>query len=276
MTCVGHLAASAAAKASLAIGLAALLSAAAGAAEPAPAVELHIEGSLPLQYIEVLTRGAERHTVSAAPFLGATARAELAPDLTAALFARGGHNPPGVFRDNDGTFASFGGDIARRWGEFSAGIRLEHSLFYNTSIFGEPNSVVNDADVFAQYRFRPSNDLQVTIDASTGGRFDDAFAMQRYNYSFRAEIEQRLTGSWWLLAKPRLRFSNYVGTEAGRRDVTASFVSGLKYEFTREVHFVMVAGYEDRASNVPSRNRDRFVAGASLDFNFHVEPPVRR
>jgi hypothetical protein len=255
--------------------LAALISFAAKAAEPPP-VELQIEGSLPLQYIEVLTKGAERQTVSAAPFLAGALRAELAPDFTAALFARGGHNPPGTFRDNDGTLASFGGNVSKRWGEFSAGARLEHSLYYNTTVFGAPNSVVNDADVFVQYRFRPSHDLQVTMDASTGGRFDDAFVLQRMNYSFRVEIEQRLVGSWWLIAKPRLRFSNYVGAEAGRRDVVASMVSGVKYEFTPDVHLAMVAGYEDRASNVPSKNRDRFVAGASLDFNFTVEAPRKR
>jgi hypothetical protein len=264
----------AAAKASIASGFAMALSYAAMAAEPPP-VEFRVTGSLPLQYTEVLTRGAERNSVSAAPYLAGSARLELAPDLTTAIYARGGHSPPGAFRDFEGTLAAFGGDMVRRWGAFSAGTRFEHAIYY-AGTFDSPSNIVNDAELFAQYRLLPNRDLQVTLDVSTTGRFDDAFAMQRMSYSFRMEIEQRLFDAWWLVARPRLRYSNYVGAEAGRRDVTASITSGLKYEFTRNVSFVMVAGYENRASNVASRDRDRFVAGASFDFNFTVEPPRRR
>ena len=41
--------------------------------------------------------------------------------------------------------------------------------------------------------------------------------VQRYSYGARIDIEQRLSGPWWLVAASRLRRSDYVGSESGRR-----------------------------------------------------------
>jgi len=60
---------------------------------------------------------------------------------------------------------------------------------------------------------------------------------------------------------------------AGRRDFTLSVVTGLKYEFTENVSFVTLIGYENRSSNISSRNMDRFVGGASFDFKFSPRLP---
>ena len=84
-------------------------------------------------------------------------------------------------------------------------------------------------------------------------RYDDAMALQRYTYSFRVHIEQRLVGSWWLIAAPRVRFADYSGSDAGRHDRTMSFVGGLKHEFNDNVSFTTLAGVEDRDSNVASK-----------------------
>jgi hypothetical protein len=69
---------------------------------------------------------------------------------------------------------------------------------------------------------------------------------------------------------PRLRYSTYVGDEAGRRDVAASLVAGLRYRFNESVSFTTLAGGENRTSTVPDRRRDRFIAGVSLDFDIDL------
>ncbi len=266
------MAGTAAAGRSIVLGFAALCSVDAYAAEPITPYQFRVVGSLPLQSIESVTLTSRQNSFSYAPFLGVSASAVLAPDLTASLLASGGHDPPGVFRDGDSTLASFGGSLVKRWGAFSAGASVEHTYFYGDS-FGTLNNIANDVNFFTRYAFRPGNDLRITPQATATARFDDALVMQRTTFSFRVEIEQRLVDRWWLIARPRIRYSNYVGDEAGRRDVTVSLVSGVKYVFTENVSFAMLAGVENRSSNVPARNRDRYVVGASLDFEFSPKLP---
>jgi len=260
----------AAARWSVVLGVAALYPLACAAAEPG-SPQIRVEGSLPLQYIDSVTQGSHQRSASAVPFLDVSASVMLEPQVTTSVFANGGHDPPGVFRDGDSTFASFGGSVRKQWDSFSVGTSLEHLYFYRDN-FGPLSNIANDVNFFARYAFR-SGDLRITPQATVSVRFDDALIMQRTSYAFRIEIEQRLVDRWWLIARPRVRYSSYVGDEAGRRDVTVSFVSGLKYVFTENVSFVTLGGIENRASNVEARNRDRYVFGASLDFQFSPRLP---
>lgn len=257
---------------SLGLSFATLFSLGAEAAEPAVPYELRVEGALPVQYLETVSNGSRSHSESYAPFLAVAATALVAPDISTSVFANGGHDPPGRFRDGDSTVASFGANIVKHWGALATGVSVEHTYFYADS-FGRLDNIANDVNLFARYNVRPNPDLKINPEATMTARFDEALAIQRYSYSFRIEIEQRLIDQWWLIARPRVRYSDYVGAEAGRRDFTASLVSGLKYQFNPNVSFVAVAGVEDRSSNVTSRNRDRFVVGASLDFNFSPRLP---
>jgi len=104
-------------------------------------------------------------------------------------------------------------------------------------------------------------------------RFDDAFAVQRYTYGARVEIEQRLSGPWWAFVTPRLRYLDYVGSEAGRRDTRLAIVGGLKYVFNDSVSARMLAGYENRSSNVAGKDSDKFTVGVSLDFDIDFTRP---
>jgi hypothetical protein len=104
-------------------------------------------------------------------------------------------------------------------------------------------------------------------------RLDDAFTVQRYTYGARVEIEQRLSGPWWAFVTPRVRYLDYVGTEAGRRDTRVAIVGGLKYVFNDSVTARMLAGYENRSSNIASKNSDKFTAGISLDFDVDFMRP---
>jgi hypothetical protein len=99
------------------LGLAAAvgLAAAAQGAEPAAPIQVRAEGSFPLQYIESVSTTSRRHNLTAAPYLGLIATANLALDVSTSVFANGGHNELGSFRDNDNTFVSAGGNLVKRW-----------------------------------------------------------------------------------------------------------------------------------------------------------------
>lgn len=253
------------------LGLAAaLLTAAPAAGQIAPAdlpFEVRVRGSFPLQYSEIVRGASQQAGFSAAPYLSLMAVRELQPSLTTTAFVEAGHAPLGQFRDNDNTFTSFGGNIVKRWDNFSIGTSLEHTQFYSGA-FDAATSTANDVNIFARYYWLPNEDLQIRPIASAAVRFDDTLAAQRYTISGVIDIERRLIGSWWLIAVPRLRYSEYTGAEAGRRDLTASIVAGLKYAFNESVSAKMLAGYESRMSNLPNRDRERLIVGVSLDYEF--------
>jgi hypothetical protein len=234
--------------------------------------ELRTEGSIPLQYSQITQGGTRQDGVTAAPYLALMAVHELQPGLTSTLFAEGGHAPIDQFRDADNTFASFGGNLVRRWDQFHVGVSLEHSRFYSGA-FGPTTTIANDANIFTRYRWTPDANLRITPWAMAGLRFDDTASAQRYSFTGRVDIERRLIGSWWLVAIPRIRYANYVGDEAGRRDFTASIVAGLRYDFNANISARMLAGYENRMSNVADDSRKRLIVGVSLDFAFAAERP---
>jgi hypothetical protein len=222
-----------------------------------------------VQYTQTLSGGSRQGGFSGAPYFNLLAVRELQPGLTTTAFVEAGHAPLGQFRDNDNTFTSFGGNIVKRWDQFSLGTSLEHTHYYD-SVFGPTSSIVNDVNVFARYVWMPNADVRVTPTVTANLRFDDMFAAGRYTAGGNVDLQRRLTGSWWLVAIPRVRYSEYVGAEAGRHDLTASIVAGVKYEFNANVSARMLAGYENRMSNIASRDRERFIAGVSLDFEFAV------
>ena len=256
------------------LGLAAALGLAATAqgAEPQVPIQVRADGSFPLQYIESVSNTSRQHNLSAAPYLGLVATANLAPDVSTSVFANGGHNELGSFRDNDNTFVSAGGNLVKRWGALSTGISVEHTHYYD-GIFGPTTNIANDVNLFVGTIWRPNPDLKITPAATVSMRVDEAFAVQRFTYGARVEIEQRLTGPWWAFVTPRLRYLDYVGSEAGRRDTRLAIVGGLKYVFNDSVSARMLAGYENRSSNVAGKDSDKFTFGVSLDFDIDFTRP---
>jgi hypothetical protein len=253
----------------LGLRLAFALAAGAARAQPAPPLELRAEGSFPLQYIESESSRSRRNTLSGAPYLGLVAIASLQPGLIGSVFVNGGHPRLGSFRDNDSTFASVGGDLVARWGELRAGMSLEHTRYFD-EVFGTASNVANDVNVFASYRWQPHPGLRIRPSVSASVRAGDSFSVERYGVSLRLQIEQRLYGSWWFVAAPRLRYTEYVGADAGRRDSRAAIVSGLRYDVNESVSASILAGYDSRSSTVASRKADRFTVGASLDFDIDL------
>jgi hypothetical protein len=235
-----------------------LVAAAAQGAEPPAPFELRAEGSFPVQYTETATSKSNSHTLSVAPYLGLIATAHLQPDLTTSVFANGGHSQLGSFAENDNTFVSAGANLVKHWGAW----RVE-----------DTTTVANDVNVFASYLWQPNPDLHIRPSATATMRLDEALAVQRYSYGGRIDIEQRLFGQWWLVAASRLRFSDYVGAETGRRDTRFAVVSGLKYAINESVAARLLAGYENRMSNIASRRADKFTIGASIDFDIDFMRP---
>jgi hypothetical protein len=246
------------------------LTGAAHAAEPA--FDVRAEGSFPVQYLEAVNAAARQHTTSIAPYFGLSAIGRLQPDLSASIFATGGHGELGSLRDNDNTFVNFGGNVVKRWDALGAGVSIEHTRYFEGS-FGEAGMIANEANVFVRYAWRPNPDLRITPSVVASVRADESLAVQRYQYSLRVAVEQRLTGSWWIVAAPRFRYYDYVGTEAGRHDNRFAIVGGLKYQVNESVDLMMLTGYENRASNIMARNSDRTFVGASLDFNISLLNP---
>jgi len=231
-----------------------------------------VEGSLPVQYVETRRSGTRQESWIAEPYLAVRASHWIEPDLRTSVFANGGHDPLGSFRDSANTVASFGANLVKSWGSLSTGVSVEHSYYYD-GVFGPPNMIANDVNIFARYEFRPNRDLRITPELVGTVRADDGFDVSRYTYSFRTEVEQRLIGSWWWVVKPRIRYAAYVGDESGRHDLTLSIVSGLRYQFTENVSFLAVAGYETRDSNIAGKSFDKLVGGVGLDFKFNPKLP---
>lgn len=260
----------------LGLGLAGAISVAAAAygAEPAAPFVLRAEGEFPLQYVETTTSKGSQHVMSAAPYLGLTGTTDLGSGLSTSVFANVGHPQLGSFRDNDDTFASAGGNLVKNWGAgFNTGVSLEHTHYYEDA-FGRTTNIANDINLFANYRWAANKDFRTMTGVTVTARLDEAFAVERYSYGVRLNIEQRLFGSrWWLFAAPRVRYSDYVGANAGRHDTRFAVATGLRYEFNEYVSAKVLAGYENRQSNVASRNSDKFAFGASIDFDFDLVRP---
>jgi hypothetical protein len=243
-------------------------------AELAAPFELRGEGSFPLQYIESLSGASRQHTLTAAPYVGLTARAYLQPDLTTSIYTEGGHERLGSFRDTDNTFASIGGNLVKHWGTISAGMAIERTHYFD-GVFGATANIANDVVLFARHVWRPNQEFRLISAVNATIRMDEGLAVQRYTYSARFDIERRLLGSWWALAAMRIRYADYVGGLPGGHDTRLAFVGGLKYEFNDSVSARLLAGYENRTSNIASRNTDKYSIGASLDFNVDFLRPER-
>jgi hypothetical protein len=248
--------------------LAAILSSpdAAQGAEPAPRLELRGEASFPLQYGQSYTAASQQTAHTIAPFGGLMATAHLQNDWSTSVFASGGHDQLGRFRDNDDTFASFGGNVVKRWGAFLGGLSVEHTHFYDGT-FGATSNIANDVTVFGRYNTILGRDLRVTPMIGAALRLDDNFSAERVSLALSLDIERRLTGSWWLIARPRIRASAYLGEQAGRQDLAMSLVAGARYYFNDNVSFTALAGGESRSSTDFDRRREKFIVGASLDFD---------
>lgn len=241
-------------------------------AEPAGSLEVRAKGSLPLQYMETVSRSGHRDSTSYAPFLDLSATAQLQQDLKASAFVNGGHNELGGFSEGDNTLMSSGVSVERKFGALSIGTSAEHTHYY-TGTFERTANIANDLNVFAKYSWTPNPSLKIHPSLTISTRFGDDLTMQRTSYSFRVSVEQWLFDKWCFVASTRIRYADYTGIEAGRRDTSLGVSAGLKYAINQSVGVTMLAAVDDRTSNVASRRSDRFAVGASLDFDIDFARP---
>ncbi len=239
---------------------------------PAPSFEWRAAGSIPLQYVETSTPRGDRQTLNGIPYLALTATAHLPSDVSASIFANGGHGQLGSFRDNDNTFASAGSSIARRWGAFTAGVSFDHTNYFDGA-FQERTNVANEFNLFASYRWTPNPGLRIRPSIGATMRMDETFAVERYSYTARLDIEQQISGRLWWVVSPRFRALDYVGSEAGRHDMRLAAVTGLKYVINDNMSARFLVGFDSRTSTVASRAAEKFTVGASIDFELSSARP---
>jgi hypothetical protein len=243
-------------------------------AERTPYLEFSIDGSLPLLFTDNVYRlPSKTPDILASPYLKLSASGELIPHLHYALYASGGFDKFAAVRDSDGTLATLGASLSRRWGDFRLGGSFERSHAYD-GIFGPFLYNANDVSIYARYNFRiPSQNLQIKPGLSISARLtDDPPSAKRLFYNFRVEFERKLTDRWWFNVTPRVRYYNYSDAQnAGRRDTIASISAGLRYEISKDVSLSGGIGYEARKSNVPGKDYNNLTVGASIDFSHIFE-----
>jgi hypothetical protein len=243
-------------------------------AERTPYLEFSFDGSLPLQFTDNVYRLASKTSdVLTSPYLKLSASGELVPHLHYSLYASGGFDKFAVVQDSDGTLATLGASLTRRWGDFRLGGSFERSHAYD-GVFGPFLYNANDVSIYARYNFRiPSQNLQIKPGISISTRLtDDPPSANRLLYNARVEFERKLPGRWWFIVTPRVRYYNYSDAQnAGRRDTIASISAGLRYEINKDVSLSAGLGYEARKSNVPGKDFNNFTAGASIDFSHIFE-----
>ena len=130
-------------------------------------------------------------------------------------------------RDDDGSFAAVGGSVTRRWGNFSGGISYEHGYNYDR-FFSQNFSTPNDFDVFLRYGYRPSEHLRITPRVSYATRFDDNWSLERHTLNLKVDVEQRITGRWWLVMTPRLRYYTFYGDDWYRFLARCRYTIGME------------------------------------------------
>jgi len=227
-----------------------------------------VEGSIPVAYTDNADRNMLKQSDSSfSPYLKLSLSGALPSEFRYSVYASAGHDRYMRQRDDDGSFAAAGGSVSRRWGQFSAGVSYEHGFNYDR-LFAQPIDTPNDFDVYVRYAFRPSDDLRITPRISYATRLGDDWSLERHTLNLKADIEQRLTGRWWLTMTPRLRYYTFYGEDEGRRDVIVSMSGGVRYELNDDVSISGGIGYEARGSNVLEKYYDALTVGASLDFSF--------
>src|SRR5262245_32328234 len=91
-------------------------------AERTPYVEFSFDGSAPLKFTDNVYRVANKTSdILTSPYLKLSASGELVPHLHYSLYASGGFDKFAAVRDNDGTLATLGASLTKRWGEFRLG-----------------------------------------------------------------------------------------------------------------------------------------------------------
>jgi len=239
-------------------------------AEKFPTLNFAIDGSLPLQYESNPTRVETKRQPDYvfSPYFKLSAFGDLRPDLSYSFYAATSVDRYLQTEDNTGSLAAFGTQLIKKWESLQLGVTYEHSYGYDKD-FETLFSSNNDFGVFLRYSYtNPAGDFNIRPYLTATTRLDEGLALQRNLYSFKIDFERRLIDRWWIILTPRVRYYNYFDTQAGRRDLITSISTGLKFDVSRDVNFTTSIGYENRASNIPGKNYDNLIIGASLDFSY--------
>jgi Putative beta-barrel porin 2 len=238
--------------------------------EPSPAFNFALDGSLPAQIDNNVTRVTHNEITdfNYSPFLKLSAIAALRPDLTYSIYADTNVNRYLQYFNNNGSTAGVGTQLVKKWDGLQLGALYDWSQFYDRD-FRERFGANNDFGVFLRYYYAtPDTKLRIKPNLAMTSRFDNELSIQRYLYSFKVDFEYKFMDRWSAIVTPRVRYYDYVGLQAGRRDLVYSVSTGLRHNITDDLDFTTTVGYENRVSNLPGKDYNDLTIGASLDFSF--------
>jgi hypothetical protein len=238
--------------------------------EPSPAFNFALDGSLPGQIENNITRVPHNGTTdfSYSPFLKLSAITNPRPDLTYSIYADMNVNRYLQYFNNSGSTAGVGTQLVKKWDGLQLGALYDWSDFYDRD-FRERFGTNNDLGLFLRYYYvTPDAKLRIKPNLAMTTRFDQDLAVQRYLYSFKVDFEYRFMDRWSAIVTPRVRYYDYVGVQAGRRDLIYSVSTGLRHNITDNLDFTTTVGYENRVSNLPGKDYNDLTIGATLDFSF--------
>ena len=236
---------------------------------------LRAEGSFPLQYIETVSVRSRQQSMSAAPYLGLTATGHLQPDLSTSVFANGGHNQLGSFRDNDNTFASSGGNHRQAMGRASAPGRASSTPMYYDGMFGATTNIANDVNVFASYSWKPNPDLRITPGVTATARLRRR--IRRCSATATAHGSTSSSGCSAAGGSSRRRgfaITTMSAADAGRRDIAGvDRRRACKYEINESVSVTMLGRLREPDIEHRRQGLRQLHVGASLDFDIDFARP---
>lgn len=246
------------------------LGAVAEAGEQIRTPELRLDGSIPLQYSNNVTRSPQNKVSDwyVSPYLKLSATGELISDVRYSLYASSGVDQYERIVGSNFSAATAGFELKQRFGAFEVGGSIERNYFYD-GFYTQQFDTANDFSLFLRYAYVNSAETaKVRPSMTFTTRTSDNFTVQRDLFNFKVDLERKIADGWWAFLTPRLRVYDFVNRQSGRIDVISSISTGLRYDVTKDISLTSGVGYESRTSGVSGRNYNSMIVGVSLDFSY--------
>src|SRR5262245_20332593 len=212
---------------------------------------IEIDGSLPIQY----TNNAFRAPVGTvqdfftSPFLKLSANGDLHPNLSYSIYGSGGIDKFFQHTDADDALATAGANLSAKAGSLTFGTIYEHNYAYD-GIYRSLLFIADDVTGYVRYNIVAPFGLIAKPSLAASYRFADEPSAQRYLYTLKLDLSQKITDNLSLVSTPKIRFYSFTdGINNGRHDQLFSMSGGLRYAFSPEVSLTTSASYEHRNSN---------------------------
>lgn len=240
------------------------------AADQTKIPDIVLDGSLPIQYSDNVTRvmSNKESDFYFSPYFKVSATGEVSEGVRYSLYASAGMDTLYKYTDSDLSNGTLGFQLKKRWDALEVGGFFERNYYFN-KLYDGVFDTANDIGFFVRYNYiDPTGNWKIRPGMTITTRTTDTFAVERDLFHFKVDFERRLADRWWIFLTPRLRIYDYVDRSSGRIDAISSIGTGIRYEVTENIDLTSSIAYESRASGVAGRNYNNMIAGVSLDFSF--------